>query len=270
MSLLYLRTWAIEAGKPGSQGLRFEDIDLTFTVRMNGRSKPTLTDVTVFNPSDELIGLLGQSGTIVRVLAGYEEDGAAEVGQGTIVKDSLDDLKLSADPRVSFQLTNAGRVLANTTISKSWRTVRASEVIEYIRQQMGLTPDVIIFAKDPLFSRGYVASGSPGLALASLVADCGCQYTIVDGRLRIWPKGQIARQKKDVWAEDTGLLEAQRSSDGKTIRARALLRPGLRVGDTLQIESPVHNGNVVVQSGAHDGDTTSDSWYTSIVGAPIG
>lgn len=271
MARLYKRVWAFEMGKIDRPGTRYEGLDIRFSSRQNGGSKPTLCDLTIFNPDDNILSLL-EKDTLVRVFAGYEEEGPVEVAQGTIVYDTIENQFKSQEPRVSFQISKGRQIFTNATLSKSWSSVGAEEILEYIRQQLGVSFDVVKLAQKPYYGRGFSLSGSPSQALATIVRDCGCQYTLVDGRLRIWPLNEHAKILVDIWSEDTGLLSArQKSQLNKTqISAVALLRPGLRPGDVVQLECPQFNGQVTALEVSHDGDTKSDTWNTTMVGIPYG
>ena len=267
MTLLYNKAWAIEIDD-GANGRRYEDLDIKFSSRMANTSKATTCDVTLYSPDKYFLGALGKTGTLVRVLAGYETTSASEVAQGTVVLTSVEDRSASPDPYVAFQITSGRRVFSNVTVSRAWSNITAGEVIRYLASEMGLSLEVFDLATDPRYQRGYSVSGSASVVLASVVQDCGCQFTTVDGALRIWPIGSAARNTVDVWAEDTGLLEALGPADGSTIRATALLRPGLRPGDVVRIDDRAYQGEVVIAELTHEGDTFGDAWYTSIIGKP--
>ncbi len=268
MTLLYQRQWAVEFGETGRVSTRYDDIDIVFRAQYSA-ANPATCDITIHNPDANILGALGTTGTLWRVLAGYLEPGATEILSGTVVRGSVQDRSSTADPQVAFQLSASRSQVFRTTLSRAWSYTTASEVIEYIRAQMGLSFDGVRLASNPTYTRGYSLSGGPTAALSELVADCGCQYSISDGKLRIWPIGEASRtETADVWSESTGLLEAQGPADQKTIRATALLRGWVRPGDAIRIISPAYNGDVIAREITHQGDTYGDQWYTSIVGVP--
>jgi len=269
VSRLYDRVWALEVFRAGA-GKRYENMDMRFSAKQNSLSKPTLCDITIWNPDPGLLGSITSDGTLMRVLAGYVSQGATELAQGVVVSNSVSDRSKSAEPMVSFQISKGREIFNNVILSKSWGPVGAEEIIEYIRTEIGVAFDIVEYAKTPYYSRGYALSGSPAQALASIVEDCGCQYTVVDGRLRIWPKNKHAKLLVDIWAPDTGLLECfpQGSGKQKKITCAVLLRPGARPGDVVQIESPQYNGRMKINELGHDCDTTADTWQTTAIGVP--
>lgn len=268
MTLLYRRAWGIEYARPGAAGQRYDDLDMTFRAQYSV-GVPATCDVTLYNPGPAILGALGSRDTLWRVLAGYVDGGESEVLAGTVVTGSVEDRSTSADPMVSFQLAASRGAVFATTLSRAWSNVRASEVIDYIRREMGLSFDVYRLARDVIYGRGYTVLGAPLSALSEVVADCGCQYQISSGKLRIWPLGEQARVvTADLWSDSTGLIDAQGPADQTTIRATALLRGWVRPGDAIRVLSPAYNGDVIATEITHEGDTSGDRWYTSIVGAP--
>lgn len=266
---LYDRVWALEVFRAGV-GKRYENMDIKFASKQNSLSKPTLCDITIWNPDPGLLGSITSEGSLMRVLAGYAPQGATEIAQGVVVANSVADRSKSTEPQISFQISKGREIFNNVTLSKSWGPVGVEEIIEYIRQEIGVAYDIVELDKKPYYNRGYALSGSPAAALAEVVDDCGCQYTVVDGRLRIWPKKKHAKILVDIWAPDTGLMDCFPQGNGsqKRITCSILMRPGARPGDVVEIKSPQYNGRMKIQECGHTGDTTSDLWQTNAVGVP--
>lgn len=269
MSELFGREWALEVSRAG-RGLRYENLDMRFSAKQNSLSKPTICDITIWNPDPGLLGSITSEGALIRALAGYSAQGATEIAQGVVVSNSVSDRSKSADPMVSFQISKGREIFNNVILSKTFTSVSAEELIEYIRSELGVAYDIVELAKKPYYNRGFTLSGSPANALSTIVEDCGCQYTLVDGRLRIWPKNSFAKRLVDIWAANTGLLECFPQGNGKLkkIACSVLLRPSARPGDIVEIESPQYNGMIRIDEVAHDCDTTSDLWQTTAIGVP--
>ena len=264
MTTLARRTWALEYGKPGATATIVEGISLQF------KTSATTTTITAFLPSASLVESLGQSGVVWRLLAGYEDTGAVEVARGTVVKGSIQDELTPPDARITWQISRTSAELQLATVARSWASCHASDVIEYIRQAMAVPAGIIELADDIEYVRGYVLQGAPKPYLDSVVADCGCQWEIDGGRLKVWPLGGEARQTSDVWAPSTGLLRVSSPDGDGRIQAIALLRPALRKGDVVRLESRRRDGELIVREVSHQGDTRGDVWYTQIVGVVRG
>lgn len=262
MSRLFLRTWALET----SDAVRYEGMRMAFRAAQAGAGGSSSCDVTVWMPARELVESLHLADTVIRVLAGYRDTGPVEVMQGAVVTDSVRDKRAAAEPSVTWQISPSKTPIQRASVSKSWSKVRASEVIEHLRQAMGVPADVVDLPEDVLFARGHVVERSPKTAMSEVVAACGAQWALQDGRLRVWPLGGVARATADLWAPSTGLLEAVAPAGDDKVTARALLRPGLRPGDTVRVQSPSWSGDIRVQEVVHEGDSHGAAWFTSVTG----
>jgi len=269
MSILARREWALEVGTPGGRAVRYEGMRMTFEVRLGGDPTDHGATIGYWMPPLNMVHSLGAEDIVVRVLAGYEDGGAVEMARGAVVAGSIKDRRGSTDPNVEFQISAAGTEMLPVLSRSMPGPVSASEVIEQIRADLGLPADSIDLADDPVFERGYMLSGTPRAVLSELALSTGCNWDLPDGRLRFWPRGQPARQLRDLWTSGTGLLEVSGPGSQRTIEAMALLRPAMRPGDIVRIDDQSHQGDIVVQDCTHSGDTFGDPWFTRITGRPL-
>jgi len=239
---------------------------MTFKAARSSKTATGKCDVSVFMPARELVDALYDADTVVRVLAGWVDSGAVEVAQGTVVLDSVRDQRSGSRPAVSFQISSAKAATARASVSKAWAQVNASEVIDYLRTSMGIPADIIDLPTDVLYARGHAVERSVSVALDEVTRDCGAQWSVVDGRLRVWPIGGTARRTAEVWSSASGLLEVAAPRGGGKVGARCLLAPNVRVGDTIRIEDESWSGDIATDECMHEGDTHGQAWYTSVSG----
>ena len=257
MSRLFRRVWAVEVA-----GRRSEGLTVHFGARYPGRGEPAQCDVRVFMPPREMVAALYSPGTECRVLAGYVDTGAVEVFAGVPIPGSVED----ARQEVSWQLSASRTYAARRVVSRSWADVRASEVIDYLRRQMGLSADYLELPQDVRYARGHNVEGPARRELETVVADCGATYSIEGASLRVYPEGGSVPRAADAWTPGSGLLEIVGPEGSGEVRAMALLRPALRPGDTVPVRSPRWDGDVRVQEVRHDGQSDETRWQTEIVG----
>lgn len=261
MSRLYGRVWALEVA-----GRRYEGQTLHFTANYPGKGGAAQADVQAFMPARELVAALYDRTTVCRVLAGYRDTDAVEVFLGTPIKGSVTDRLADRDPSVSWQLA---AYTVRSPLVRTWSgVVRASEVIDALRRHLGLAADSITLPVDHVFARGHLVERSPVDELADVARTCGATYSIEGGRLRIYPVDGAAPRLVDTWAPSSGLLDVVGPDGDGQVKAVALLRPGLRPGDRIQIRSRIWSGQVRVQAVKHEGQTDSERWATSIAGVP--
>jgi hypothetical protein len=269
MTALVGRRWSLEVGRPGRRGIAVEQHRTTFSVRQKSGSRTTTADIAVWMPPPDLRTFLEARGAVVRLLAGYAEGGAVELARGEVVPRTLAEPWQRDDRVLSWTISGGRLATLDAVPSRSWSQVRASDVIEYVRRECGLAVDVIRLGRDFTFARGYVVEGSPRDELSQLCEATGSEWQIVDGRLRILPRGEPSRARADRWSADTGMMWASPDVDG-AIRAMALLRPSLRPGDVVSIVDDAYSGEMVAREVSHYGDSDGDAWYTEIEGRPRG
>ena len=271
MTRKFNHRWALEVGEVGGSATRYEGMRMRFSAKQ-ASTGANVCDVTIWMPARELVSVLAETSTIVRVLAGYEDGGPVEIAQGRVVADSLKDQTTAMDPLVSWQISPTKAPLARATVAHSFGlNTPASEVIEFIRQAMAVPEGVIELPDDVVYARGLTIEGGPKKDLDEVVADCGAQWSLADGRLRVWPIGGSAQTRADVWSANTGLIESARPSGEGKVSARALLSARLRPGDTVRIDSRAWSGDVRVQECTHTGDTHGTTvWETAIKGVAGG
>jgi len=266
MTRLYGTTSELILGRPGTLGTSYPGLRIQFKATYSSKKSP-LCDVTVSNPNEAMLVTLADPQVVVQLKVGYAE-GPVQLSSGQVARDSLQDRRDDADPTVSFQINGAAAQLQAATVSRAFTgTTDAREVIEEIRKALGVAIEVLKLGKETSYARGFVLRGAPGPALTTVCRDCESQWSIVNGRLRIWPlRGGDAKRTADVWAGSTGLISVTPpGSDGK-IKAMAMLRPALRQGDVVRIDSPRWSGDVLIEEITHQGDTMGDTWSTEIKG----
>lgn len=263
------RRWALQVARAGRQGPSYEGQRVTFDVDLQAGNRATVAQVSIYMPERGLRGLVEAPDAVTRVLAGYEDGGAVEVAQGQTVRDSVSVQRQGPDTILSWSVSGSRLALLDAVPSRSWSDVRASEVIEYVRQECGIPADVIQLGEDVRFSTGYVCEGSPREELTILARTTGSTWQIVDGRLRILPIGQPSRPARAaLWSSTSGLLPSPQQRDDGRIVATSLLEPALRPGDIVRIVDDAYSGDVTVQRVRHEGDTHGIPWYTTIEATP--
>lgn len=261
------RRWALEIGRPGQRAVRIEQQRVVFDAMLRGGDRSTTGAVEVWMPAPGLRGIVDAPDAVTRLMAGYEDGGPVEIMRGETVADSVIERRDGPDRVLSWQVTGARRATLDAVPSRSWSRVRASDVIEYVRQDAGIPADVIRVGADYEFARGYLTEGSVRDELTIMCEATGSTWTIVDGRLRVLPVGEQARPRRELWSASTGLLPSPAQTTEGVI-ASALLSPSLRPGDGVRIVSEGYAGDVVVREVRHAGDSHGQAWYTTIQGRP--
>lgn len=264
---LWMRRWYVDIGPNGGEGARYEGMRMAFAVRL-AAGKPTSGEVTVYAPEPAMVDALFARSTLVRVAAGYADNGATVLMQGGVVRDSVRDRSANRDRRVDWQIAPLQGPVSSAVVQGPTGATTTTALIEAVRAALGVPAEIVQLGANVRYSRGYVITGSPIREIDQLCRDSGSQWSLTDGRLRVWPAGASARQTADVWSERSGLIETARPGGDGRVAATALLRPTCRPGDVIRIESGIWSGDMTVAEVYHEGDTEGNRWYTSVVGAP--
>lgn len=268
MTRLWGKTWALEVIGTNGATRTYEGMRLAFSAPRKAGSRTVDASVTVWMPDPALVTSIEEGNVTVRVLAGWRDGGAIEVAQGERVRRTVSFTREGADEVLAFRISGGGTAMLGTVISHSWSSVKTSDAVEYIRQQLGLAADVIQFGTDVEYSRGYVIAGPAANALSDLCASSGSRWSVEAGRLRVVPLTGYSRVVSDRWTSETGLLQVSGPAGDGLVRASALLRPGLLPKDQIEIVDERYAGRVNITELVNDGDTHGDTWQTSIVGEP--
>ena len=253
-----------------SSATSFDFARVQFESRMKGPSGSWSAKVGFSNPSDSMVGMISGSGAIVRVLAGYETTGVSEVSSGNVVKGSVVN-KRAGEPVLQFETNSGSGALARLVTGQVRGSGTAADVAEQIRVQLGLsTGEISDRMRQVQFSRGYVYAGTPRSILSELCDSADCVFDTDGGRLVIRGKGEPKSQSiSELWSSNTGLMDITSPGGSGEITATALLRPSLRPGDIVKLESSWHTGSIVAREVTHKGDTHGDIWLTTVLGFPL-
>lgn len=260
---LFGRTWDLQVGST-----LYGPLSMRATVRWPSSGASTI-DLDVWHPPPDMLGAAKDKATQWRVLAGYSSNGgASEIGTGTPIPKSVQYRLTRPEPVLTLQLSTRAAP-SRIVLSRVWASVQASQALRDIAADLGLALSYTAGTLDPVYARGYAAQGTVSAVLPSLTRDLGCAWEIDGGTLRVWPAGEPQVLTADLWSPETGLLDPP-ETDGDTgqITAMARLRPGLRRGHAIQIDSETYRGAVVVQELQHEIDTDGEVWTTTIRARP--
>lgn len=267
------RNVALRFGMPGTDGVEIEGLTVEFRQRRTLTGTPDHGDITALNLDARHVQTLLTPGVIAQVLAGYG-DSRSVVVSGSVVAGSVSDERGEKDrgpatSTTSLQVRDGGLELADVQIAQAWAgAVRASEVLDYVIAQSGLSRGVVDLARDPEFPAGYVVMGRLRRALDDLARACGCRWSIRYGVVDVWPVGRQATQTTGpLISWDSGLVGQPRQVDAGRWEVVSLLRPEIRPGDRIRVTSTPLDGDLLADEVEHAGISTYGStYYTTIVG----
>lgn len=245
----------------------FEGLDITATARWPSSGGATV-DLDVYHPPPTLVGAASDPLAIWRVLAGYESaGGASEIGAGAVIPSSVRYRRTSVDPVLTVQLS-ARKITARRVLSAAWSSTSAIDVLQWVRGELGLSPDLTLPA-DVTYARGYTIQGTAPGVLDDVTDDLGCTWAIEGTTLRVWPRGEPRLATAEVLEAESGLLEPPEvDGPGNRVRCRCALRPGLRPGMIVRVIDPQYDGELVLTEVTHTIAAPDGAWDSSLTGRP--
>ena len=271
MTLLSQRVVVVEIGFPNALARRVTSADdglrISFRATRKSSKAPDPCEVNVWNLSTSSLGSLRQPAILTRVLAGYGSD-VQQVASGTIVPASLQVEREGGDVVSTWQIQDGGYDVRTVFVARAWDGhTPASDVIEYVRSLTSWARGAIELGTDVAYRQGYVAFDTASGVLDEVCRDCGCRWSVIDGRLSVWPVDSPRQPQIPLLTPDTGLLQSRRTDDGAQFVA--LLMPGLRQGDRVRVERQGFSGDWLVREVEHRGDSGyADDYYTTIEARP--
>lgn len=254
----------VSVGPAGGRGQALSGMRVSFERTLTSAPKADPGTVQVWGLERRTLPLLiDQPGAVCRVVAGYESGrDPAVIMEGPIVAGSLD----SRGGVTTWQVSDGGAALVSALVVESWPgRVRASQVLARIVSRLGLALAPVALPADPVYQRGYVVQGDARRALTEVLADCGCRWTVADGRVVPLPLSGPSRETAVLLTPESGLVAQPRRVDGGRVEAVSLLLPSMRVGDAFRLTADGVEGDYVATEVTHRGDSGWSREFYSVV-----
>lgn len=257
--LLFKRKIQITFGKPGpgETQTRVSQLLIQIDMEKNSQAEPNKGTVAIHNLNQNSRALLQQSGVSALVEAGYG--------------DSLDKLfvgQVRAAPTVrqgretvtTIEFQDGIEQYQKSRINKAFAPgVTNKQVLQALADSLKVGIGAIKGLVEGQFQQGLSLSSDVKSALDDITGKMGLEWSIQDNNLQILPPKTPSEFLGLVLAPDTGLIgsptEREDSKNGgKFLEFRALLRPQIRPGVAVQIQSRDVNGYFKVRKAHYTGD----------------
>lgn len=267
--MIFRRQVIVQFGQPGEEGREFTDLRISGIVEKTLGGEPNTARVDIVNPSDASVGDTRESGTMIRVLAGY--DVPRLIFQGHINPDGVEIEQNGADRILKIEAQDGGRQFRDAHIEESFSTeMNPEQVFGVIADAMGLPLGVVDLEDDVRWSRGICISAPARDALDELTSAIGAVWSIQDGDLQIVMKGADTGETAVVLSTDNGNLVGRPKPQDDGLEMQALLDGRIRPGRRVVLESRDFEGTYRVRSVNHDFDSGHDAnFYTTVLGREV-
>jgi len=274
MTKLNRRSYRVRVLAPDGAGLEWrglaaDGLNMSFEVTKSRRRGSNKAKVSLWNLSDDSIGLLEQPGAVISLVCGYE--GA----EGLIFSGDITDrgvkTTFSGQDRVT-EIEAGARELAlrQSRSDLSFEAdVTTSQIIEALGAKIGVgvvigdTLDVLVY------EGGFVHVGLARDALDQVAGALGANWSIQDGQLQVLAGNEASEAQAIVLAPDSGLVgRPKRVKEG--IEATSLLQPALLPNKFISIESRDISGFYIITEVKFTGEFRGSPWYAELKGRAAG
>jgi hypothetical protein len=247
----------------GGDGIKIEGLRIVFSVEKTSTSEANHASVQVYNLAEQTRGWLKSKDQAVVLNAGYLES-SQRLFAGVI--DRLEHEREGVDLVTTIECKDGGLDLRDPEFHRSYRagTSKASIISDIVANMPHTTQGPVAALGAQGRTGGAVAlSGTCKRVLDRLGRSWGYEWSIQDGVLQVLDEGEAATPEilAVKLTPTTGLIGSPTKTE-RGVKARSLLRPSLRPGSYLVVESEFLTGGYKAESVRHDGDTHGGAWNT--------
>lgn len=272
---LFNRQAIVEIGKPGEEGLIFQDLRITFKGKKTIKPSANKIEVFIYNLSEDTFTQISEDGNVLLLQAGYQED---ELPKNLFTGNITRIIKEYIRPDVvtKIECFDGIKTLQEKLISFSYeKGTKLTTVVDDILKNFAL-PLANQYTLDSFeFTNGWAFVGSTKDALTQALNIADYDWSIQDGQIQIMKENQTTTQAI-VLSPTTGLIGVPEKLSQTTGKIRSSKRskqrykiisalfPEIKIGDSLNVTSRDVDGFFKVQSHEFEGDNRSGDWRSII------
>ena len=263
------------AHDPANQ-IIISDMRVQFSIVKNLHSDPNTCELTITNLAPETRAALQVLPLHVRIAAGYDGE-TQELFAGDMFWSGS--RREGVDWLTKIQVGDGTRARANARISRTFKSgVDPRTVISDVAKSMGLViPKNLTEARDFAGSllSGVTTDGPSHEQMTKLLAPKGYGWSVQGGKLQALKDGETLGGEAIVIGQDTGMVGApdygapEKDKKPPVLTVKTLLKPELRCGGRIAIESLAIRGLFRVNKLTHEGDTAGPAWHSTIEGVAV-
>ena len=247
------------------------DLRCSFKVEKNLGKEPNTATVSVFNLNAESRAMVQKAPLYVRIDAGYDGNverlfvGELRWGQS---------IKQPARWETSLDLADGERSFRFGRVNRSFLGgVSALDAVREAAKGMGLTPQISpanLLLLRRQYPGGLSMHGPAHQELTRALTPFGLTWSIQDGELQIQSSEETRVDMAVVISEATGMLGSpefavpENPKKSPTLHVRCQLKPALRPGGRVMVDSRSIKGLFKVIRVVHVGDTFGGPWESQV------
>lgn len=273
------RKYRILAGVPGTEGFVLgqetdgKAIHVNFDIQKTDTQSSNECKLQLWNLNDQHKGVLKEQGCVVEIRAGYGNAVyPAFLGDVTETTEAID----NSDRLVEVELKE-GRTAFYTISNISLTGVfPASQVVTMLLADMGFgssinTEQAAKLMAETKYDNGYAFVGRSVDGLTGVLDKCGCTWSLQNGVMQIYVKGEVVNMNAYVLDVRSGLINIPKrvtisNGSGKNkadipgYEIQYFMNCAIGINDLVQVVSKDLNGFFRVQKLHITGDNYDGDW----------
>ena len=260
------RVASMRIGPEGQQGVDIEGLRFAFSITKTDLQSANEAHISVYNLSDNTLGIIDDENVVLVFRAGYEDEGGAKGLFWGLVED-LETTRSSPDFETRINAYDGARRLDERYVTLSFRGgVSIERAADAAIDALGLP----LGNERPISGRmpgGFSFSGLATDALSTILDEAGLTWSVQNELLYIYAEGENVEPQALRLTKDTGLIgpvvDVSRKGERRWM-ATSLLYPELVPGAIVRIESREATGMFVIERSDFRGDTHQGEFAAEI------
>lgn len=277
MPRLFKRNAQIIIGKIGEEGVQIDGIRFAFEIEMTDSKETNKGKISIYNLSEESVGLLEQKDASVIIKTGYDDEELSTLFIGNIVEfeHNFD----NCDIITEIKLKDGYIPLTSRKLSLSFAAESTTkQIIDRIIAELNLTKGDYSALPSYVYKQGFSFIGSPGTALDTVLARIDYEWTIVNNVLVISKDNESnGTTIMQFISPATGMIDKPKRFKEKAVKTKvkknklmdgwkikSLIIPSIQPKSLIKVESEEMEGIFLVKAAKFVGDTHDKDWYVEI------
>ena len=264
---LFGRQVILQVGQPGTEGLSWKGLRISFDVRKNLGRGANKASILAYNLSPQSIAKFQEPGAIIRLFAGHEIPRL--IAQGTAIRNGVRGPEREGPDKVlTLEIQDGGSALVRTRLNLTFATeTTGAQIFESVAAALGFPAGFVPpeFA-DVRLTQGVTLTGQASKVLDRLSDMLDTDITVRDGALEAISKTGDAGTSAVVLSTANRNLQRIIRKD-KGIEVDAILDARIQPGRRFVVDSTEDasiSGIYKARDVGYVGDTHSDAFTMTI------
>lgn len=277
MGILFKRQAQIIIGKLGSEGKLLDGVRVSFDINMDDNRETNTGVISIYNLSDETIGLLEEKDVSIILKVGYDNEELNTLFIGNVISYEHD---FNENDVVTRVVCKDGYIpLTQSKLSLSFiGGSNTKQIIDKIVGELNLAKTDYSNIPNYIYKQGFSFIGSPGTVLDIVVGRVGYEWAIINNVLIISKPNESNKQTIGQFiSPTTGLINKPKRFKEKTVKTKTknnklingwlitcLIIPSIQPKNLIKVQGGEVDGTFYVKSTRFVGDTHAGSWLCTI------